>query len=345
VKHCSLLTVVLISFTSLIAYAQNSPQSPWPTTEWPRAQPQSQGLASDIAERLESYVHQKAPQTSCVLIVRNGYLLVEHYFVGGSDTLREVDAISNGVIGLLTGRAVQTKSVDLDQTVANAMPQLFSEDSEPKARSITLRQLLNHTSGVDPSMTDAIGLEDITNLFLMPLAGKPGGRFAFTFTNANILSMVLTEKTGRLMGEYARDQLFGPIGIQKFEWRVNQGYTQGAYGLRLTGVDLARIGLLILHQGKWVDQEVVSKAWLDEATAKQIATDQSFRNKPMDYGYGWWTVELSGHRTVLGLGFAAQALCVVPDLNLIAVVLEEQMKRGSALDLLADVILPAVGAQ
>jgi len=338
------LSLAILSLNAAqFANAQDIVQQPWPTTQWQRAEPQSQGLAANIVEQLESYVQQKAPKTTCVLVVRNGYLVLERYFAGGTDTLREADAISNGIIGLLVGDAVESKVIDLDQALATAMPQLFSDESEPKAKLVTTRQLLTHTSGLDPAMTNAIGLEDITNLFQMPLAGKPGGRFTFTFTNANILSMVLTQKTGQLMGQYVRNHLFTPIGIRNFEWRVTEGYAQGAYGLEMSGTDLARIGFLILHQGKWAEDQVVSRSWIDEATTKEVATDQSFRGEPMDYGYGWWSFEIAGHKAVLGLGFESQALCIVPDLQLIAVVLEDQIKRGRALDILADVILPAVG--
>ena len=53
-------------------------------------------------------------------------------------------------------------------------------------------------------------------------------------------------------------------------------------GIESTCRDMARFGLLILSQGQWAGKQIVSKAWVQEATGKPSTTLVA------NYGYLWW---------------------------------------------------------
>ena len=86
----------------------------------------------------------------------------------------------------------------------------------------------------------------------------------------------IASRTGRSAAEFARDNLFGPLGIRRFHWPADaQGNSFGWGDLRLVSPDLARIGYLFLHGGRWGDRQVVPKRWVKEATRGRIAAEES----------------------------------------------------------------------
>lgn len=115
--------------------------------------------------------------------------------------------------------------------------------------------------------------------------------------------------------EFARHNLFEPLGITDFLWESDpQGYTDGWAGLYLHPRDLAKIGYLMLHQGQWEDMQIVSPDWVTEATRLQKKTGQGD-----DYGYGWWVPPPTQFVEFAAEGRGGQYIRVVPQLNMIIV--------------------------
>jgi CubicO group peptidase (beta-lactamase class C family) len=335
------IVIVVLTFLAASAHAQGS-ASYWPGAQWREASPESQGLAADLPRRLDAYVSQKLPRTSSVLVIRNGFLVSERYYQGDADTLRVGYSLTKIVVSCLVGTLVDQNVLGRDDRVESLMPSLFTEESEKPSRSITVRHLLTMTAGFDPSMTEGIGTIDIGNLFQIPFAARPGKAFYYSDVSYNILSMIVTEKTGLLASAYAAKSLFAPMGITQYRWRAYQDYTLGGDGLQMTSADFARLGYLVLRKGRWDGRALVSEAWIAEASRALVDTNHSYGDGPMAYGYGWWTGGIAGKPAVWGWGFLDQFICVLPQLDLVVVLTGDEEKTGSRLDLLKDVILPSV---
>ena len=66
-------------------------------------------------------------------------------------------------------------------------------------------------------------------------------------SNTHLLSAVLEAATGMTEEEYARINLFEPLGIENWQWDTDpQGITDGGNGLHLSTRDAARFGQLFL---------------------------------------------------------------------------------------------------
>jgi hypothetical protein len=64
--------------------------------------------------------------------------------------------------------------------------------------------------------------------------------------------------------EYARQHLFGPLGIDDFHWKKTPtGLHDTEGGLYLNAEDLARIGLLYLRDGIWRRARILPAGWVD----------------------------------------------------------------------------------
>ena len=132
-----------------------------------------------------------------------------------------------------------------DRTVANL---------DDRKKEIRVRHLLDMTSGIDWKEPDAapesvFAMERSGNWqqFVLdrPMDTAPGTSFNYNSGNSHLLSAILTRLTGRTALDFAREKLFGPLGITDVQWRHDpQGITAGGYGLYLQPRDMAKIGYL-----------------------------------------------------------------------------------------------------
>ena len=171
---------------------------------------------------------------------------------------------------------------------------------------------------------------------------RPGEVFGYANVNTNILSTILTDQTGMSASDYARRYLFEPLGIRSFTWAQRDQYSDGAGGLSIATRDLARIGYLVLKRGQWDGRRIVSERWIEESTGTQAATGETYRGKPIGYGYLWWLHEFSGYRAITAYGFGGQFVTVLPDLDLVIAMTGEREASGDREDIIPDVIIPAV---
>jgi hypothetical protein len=123
----------------------------------------------------------------------------------------------------------------------------------------------------------------------------------------------LQESTGTNALAFAREHLFGPLGIHQVVWPANpQGITIGWGGMRMKPLDMAKIGFLYLNKGVWEGKQVVSSAWVDASTREHIKAGTLSDG----YGYQWW-VDEDGYS--MALGYSGQYIVVLPQQNMVVV--------------------------
>ena len=92
------------------------------------------------------------------------------------------------------------------------------------------------------------------------MAQAPGAAFNYNSGDWQLMSAILTKKTGLDTFDYARRTLFGPLGITDATWLADpQGIRAGGYGLSLLPRDSAKIGYLYLHRGEWAGQRLLAR--------------------------------------------------------------------------------------
>ena len=133
-----------------------------------------------------------------------------------------------------------------------------------------------------------------------------------------MLGRIIARGSDRSLRDYAQEKLFAPLGIVEFEWRRGRdGEIRAPSGLRLRPRDLAKIGRLVLDGGRWQNRQIVPADWLERSFQTRAKTDY------LDYGYHWWLgpQPTDGPRSVSGFGNGGQRLFVMPQFDLIVVVM------------------------
>jgi CubicO group peptidase (beta-lactamase class C family) len=158
------------------------------------------------------------------------------------------------------------------------------------------------------------------------MAYLPGSEnpFHWTYSSANgdLLSVMIANKTGMTMEDFARKYLFKPLKIRDSEWSwmvTPSAYgtgdlgmkNQGGFGLYVTPEVMARIGLLCLNEGKWRGRQVVPEDWIAESTSSQLNPYYTF-----NYGYKWWVFPGKYYQA---MGLNNQRIIVIPEYNIVVV--------------------------
>lgn len=222
--------------------------------------------------------------------MRNGKLVFQYYREGlGPSTLHDMRSATMCVISTLVGVAVQKGLIrSVDQPMADFLPEALGEGVDPRVRTMTLAHILTMTAGFDPAIKQ-IGRWAFPVDFAIqrPLVSNPGATFSFNAGTAHLAARVLVSATQESVSQFAQKQLFGPLGIQRYLWRIDRpgGGELGYGGLQLTAQDMAKLGQLQLQHGLWRGAALVPAEFADAATRRQ-----SDGGAPMNWGYGylWW---------------------------------------------------------
>ena len=303
-----------------------------------------------------------------VVVATSDDILLERYYGTDRDQTWDVQSVTKSVVSMLVGIALDEGLIaDLDTPLKRLLPRDAGAMSPAVART-TLRQLLTMQGGfppgLDPTGPQFTGSADWVREILRTPAGPAGEEFVYSNGTAHLLAAVVQQATGMSVLDFARSRLFGPLRIdtrpalqplavpanlgayQKaaFAWpRDPQGVHTGWWGLKLRPRALVKLGRLVLAGGIWRDAQLVSGAWLDEATSTQVEVD-GLRD---GYGYQWWTDEVDGDAVAEAIGYGGQLLVVVPERDLVVVTVSEvspddMSRQGIQVDLLVSVVEEAI---
>jgi len=152
------------------------------------------------------------------------------------------------------------------------------------------------------------------------LKENPGMKMNYNSGCSHILTAILQKSTGMKAIDFANRYLFKPLEITNFDWvEDSKGINHGADGLRLTPIDMVKLGSLYLQKGNWKAKNIVSADWVKTSTQPYYLTYDSIGH----YGYHWWTKELKNKEMYFALGFGGQYICVIPGLQMVMAITSE----------------------
>lgn len=91
----------------------------------------------------------------------------------------------------------------------------------------------------------------------------PGSAWAYNNKAVNLLAGIFEKSAGRPMDEWIWSELLAPLCVTTRAWyRDGSGVTHAMAGVELTPLELARVGQLVLQEGRWDGRQVVGADWI-----------------------------------------------------------------------------------
>ncbi len=263
--------------------APASAATPSPGAEWETVAPAAVGL--DAAKLEQIAARAGRGKSNCLVVVRDGKLAGEWYFRGtGPNTTQNVFSATKSVASTLVGIARDDGDLPIGASASRWIPQWRGT----KSAAVTVRDLLSMDSGREWSpLTDYLRLlaaPDRTAFAIgLGQAAPPGKVWAYNNSAVQTLEQVLAAATGEDVADFAQRRLFGPLGMTHTSLATDRaGNAQLFEGIESTCRDMARFGVLMLERGRWRGKQLVSPAWVQQATGR------SSTRLNAAYGYLWW---------------------------------------------------------
>jgi len=229
----------------------------------------------------------EASHSDALVVLKDGKLVGEWYF-GKPQGPIEAMSVTKSVVSLAIGTLIaEGKIKSLDEPLHT----FYSEWKQGRKQAITLRHLLSHTSGLQNYPRTDVEIYPSPDFVQLALAAElteePGKIFSYNNKAVNLLTGVVQKTAGKRLDLYLREGLFQKMGITNFDWTLDQaGNPHGMSGLQVRPADLAKLGQLMLQQGRWNGQQLLTPEWV---TASKQASQEAFPS----YGLLWWLIPAS----------------------------------------------------
>lgn len=269
-------------------WSQSKTYFPRPDAKWETVKAKKAGLNPEgIQDALDLSFRN---QSTSVVILYRGRIVAERHLLNDDPKLKEirlgrmrigansagysiedVASVQKSVTSLLVGLTVNKQLLQLDDPVSKYLGAGWSKATPSQEARILVRHLITMSSGLNRKLE---------------YVAKPGTRWAYN-TSVYALVMQVVEKAGGSdRNTLTKNWLLKPIHMADSKWinrpnaiRTTSGNT---FGFATTARDLAKLGWLILNDGKW-DRETVYK---HTDYFKQMTRSSQSMNPA--YGYLWW---------------------------------------------------------
>ena len=281
---------------------------------------------------LEEYINDfEELGTVAYVIIQNGELLFEQYWDGYSNLSKSNSfSMSKSIISLAIGCAIDDGLIhNTDQPVSDFFPQYKGYDGKP----LTIRHLLTMSAGLDfqesysslssPTTKLYYG-NDINKItFGMKEIEEPGVNFIYQSGVTQLLAAIIEKVTGENISSYVSRKLWTPIQAEEDAlWSLDRkDGTEKAYCcFNSNARDFARLGQLILNEGRWNGKQIVPEYYIMEATTADsnlIYKEHNITNR--HYGYQFWVLEKNGMTIPYMRGILGQYIFCIPEKNAVVV--------------------------
>jgi CubicO group peptidase (beta-lactamase class C family) len=250
--------------------------------DWETVDAAESGFDPAVLETLAE--EAESEDSHCLLVARHGRIVGEWYFAGkDEESTQEVFSATKSFTSLLVGIAQDDGDLDIDEPASDQITEWQGTDSEV----VTIRNLLSNDSGRSWSLVQdyvqLVQAPDKTGFAIGLTQEQPPGE-VWAYNNAAIqtLEQVLEVATGEQTPDFAQARVLDPLGMDDSVLRADgEGNGLAFMGLSSTCRDMARFGQLLLQDGTWDGEQIVSSEYLAEATTPSQELNTA-------YGYLIW---------------------------------------------------------
>jgi len=235
-------------------------------------------------------------------VVKNNQLLFEEYYNGNSPSTTHISwSVAKSFVSVLLGIAIDEDYIkSIEETVDQYVPQLKGSGYE----GVKIVDVLQMSSGIgfDENYGDfwsdinrwsrGFALGQSQDAFAASLKNlrPPGTEFDYVSLDTHVLAMLVTKSTGTTLSNYMQQKLWQPIGAEfDAQWNIDDEGMEIAFGcLNATLRDYLKFGWLVVNDGNWNGQQIVSAKWLKDSRTITKPHLKKVGDGSTGYGYQWW---------------------------------------------------------
>jgi CubicO group peptidase (beta-lactamase class C family) len=184
--------------------------------------------ADEVDKLVAAAMQREQVPGTAVLVMRSGKVLrasgyglanIEHGVPVKRDTLFQSGSLGKQFTAAAVLMLGERGTLALEDPISRYLP-----PGPPEWAPITVRELLDHTSGIHDSEEDGGEVFDLRREYSddeiiavahsYPLNFAPGSRWKYNNMGYVLAGIIVTRRTGAFYGEFLRQQIFGPLGMR-----------------------------------------------------------------------------------------------------------------------------------
>lgn len=273
----------------------------------------SQPKALKIDTLMSTY-HDLGQFNGSVLVAEHGKVIYEKGFgyanmewkvKNEKDTKFLLGSLSKQFTAMLILQLADKHLIDLNRTISTYLP-YYPQNTGAR---ITVRQLLNHTSGIPdimnfPDFDEKYAYRDFTTKELLSvfdslkLDFEPGTDFSYSNSGYAVLAAIVKQVTGKKYGKVLKEFITGPLGMKNtgyapsqavipkyasgYRWAPLDDYIHPIYFDNSLSIGSGGIHSTVEDLYKW-DQALYTNQLVSDSLRKQMLTPTEY-----GYGFGFW---------------------------------------------------------
>lgn len=279
-----------------------------------------------------------------VVVAQHGDVVFERYFGdNASDTFYETYSTGKTLVALAAGLAYDEGKLDLSARVVDFFKDKIPANLPDSMATLTVRQLLTMTAGFEENdllmsvfIPNAPGKDSIdwVKEYFKTYSHSPGTYFYYNLFGTYLMCDILHQITNEELVDYMMPRILDPMHINRIEWEHSpNGICAGGWGAKLCSEDMAKIGQLMLQQGKWNGKQLISEKWMTMMTSRLVdsapntiltkkipAAAKPYPGEMHSEGYGFyvWRGPQNSYRAE---GLGGQFVIVLPDYDAVLVLI------------------------
>ena len=317
--------------------------------EFQRVSPESVGVRSRAILDMLDQLYRDGIEMHGFMLLRHGKVCAEGtwapYRPGVPHTMF---SFTKSLTSTAIGFAVQEGLLSLEERLIDLFPEKAPREPSENLRKATVRHLLMMGCGHDTEVEWIDSEMDWIAQFLHhEFKHEPGTHFLYNTAGTNLLSAILTRKTGLTLTQFLQPRLFRPLGMSDVQcYALPDGTEAGGFGSWLTLEDMARFVQFVANKGQWEGRQLLDAAWFEEATRKQIENRGAGWGGDPDWQQGYcfqfWRCEPDG--VFRGDGAFGQYGIVMTHQDAVLVIQSASCRLQAVLTAVWEKLLPAMAA-
>lgn len=273
-----------------------------------------------LSEELTSDLRKT--RASSLIVVKENRLLYEQYWKNHrTSSVLNSFSIAKSILSILIGCAIQDGYLKSEDQLVSSVIEKYKNSKYGKY--LTFRHLMTMQAGFDwkeeyhhpfaPNSKQYF-IDDLAEQTLsIDLKKMPGKEYEYQSISAQLLGIALKKATGKALSSYLSEKIWKPLGMEfPAKWTTDERGLEKAFCcIHATALDFAKIGQLILNEGRWNDRQIISKDYCRKMLAP---TEQNSA-----FGYGVWADDDYILRHRFFYGFLGQFIVIIPEQKMVIV--------------------------
>jgi CubicO group peptidase (beta-lactamase class C family) len=310
----------------------------------PRCNPEEAGIDPAAILAFVSTAEQTIFHLHSFMLLRHGQVVAEGWwYPWKAETPHMLYSLSKSFTSSAVGMAVAEGRLSVEDQVIAYFPEATPKKVSQNLSAMKIHHLLSMSTGHHQDTSDEVfpSSTPFKKFLSLEVEHVPGTYFVYNTAATFVLSAIIQKVTGRTLLDYIKPRLFDPLGIQGTSWESHpNGVNFGGYGLNITTEDIATFGQLYLQKGDWKGERILTEAWVEAATRKQVSNgDNPNDDWCQGYGYQFWRCR---HNLYRGDGAFGQFCIVMPEQDAVLAITAGVPDMQAVLNVVWDKLLPAL---